>query len=526
MEARTGGPTWSVPGYDVVELLGFGASGEVWLAWEVSSGEHVALKRLRTPQGLPGRDRLRREAAALAGVQHPHVVRLRTLVSAGEELVLVLDLAAGGSLSRVLATRRLGAGEVVTVAVPLAEALATVHAQGLVHGDVTPANVLFTDDGRPLLSDLGVCGLVAESPSDLVSGTTVVRGTPGFLDPALLAGVAAGPASDVHGLAAVCYAALTGTAPYDPGGRRRGRLRERVPTVPPALAELVESALDRDPGRRPDAPSFAGALFACCPAEPVALLAPPSRTTIGSGREVSELDALTHEVLIDGVPARLTGSPPPGDVGAADDRPRHAHRQRLGERARALRAVGWRPVGGALVVMCALSMAVLTGMAWAGARGSDAAAVGATKAASDARSVPTAAEARPLARPAAVEWAAVLGRLDAIRSDAFARADAAVLSEVYAPDSPALRRDTALLRQLRRSRQTAHGVRLVARSVQVAEASPEQAVLDVVDVMPSYELVSADGAVTDQRPGRGAARWSVTLDLVAGQWRVLDVRRA
>ncbi len=110
-----------VPGFDAVELLGYGSQGEVWLAREHATGEPVALKRLLAGADLAARDRLRREAAVLAGVDHPHVLRLRSVVGAGPDLVLVLDLATGGSLARLLATRgRLSPGEVVTVAVPLA----------------------------------------------------------------------------------------------------------------------------------------------------------------------------------------------------------------------------------------------------------------------------------------------------------------------------------------------------------------------------------------------------------------------
>ena len=140
-------------------------------------------------------------------------MRLRAVVGAGDDLVLVLDLAPGGSLARLVAGRGpLPPGEVVTVAVPLAQALADVHARGLVHGDVTPANVLFAADGRPLLSDLGVSRLLGE-------GSTETAGTSGFVDPAVLAG-GTRPAADVHGLAATCVAALTGSPPYDDGGAR------------------------------------------------------------------------------------------------------------------------------------------------------------------------------------------------------------------------------------------------------------------------------------------------------------------
>ncbi|HVX43024.1 MAG TPA: protein kinase, partial [Mycobacteriales bacterium] len=134
--------SWNAPGYVADELVGFGATGEVWRGRDTATGELVALKRLRAadPQSSA---RLRREAAVLAGLDHPHLLRLRETVRSGEEWVLVLDYAAGGSLAALLRGRgRLRPGEVVTALAPLAAALAYAHGQGLVHGDVTPPNIL------------------------------------------------------------------------------------------------------------------------------------------------------------------------------------------------------------------------------------------------------------------------------------------------------------------------------------------------------------------------------------------------
>src|ERR1700722_19755611 len=147
---------FALEGYVVDELIGFGGTGEVWRAREVETGETVALKRLRT-RGAAATERLRREAALLASVAGPHVIGVRRLVVEGDEAVLVMDHAVGGSLATVLGVRgRLPAPEVVTVLAPIAAALAAAHASDLVHGDITPANILFTADGRPLLADFGV----------------------------------------------------------------------------------------------------------------------------------------------------------------------------------------------------------------------------------------------------------------------------------------------------------------------------------------------------------------------------------
>jgi serine/threonine protein kinase len=129
---------WVVPGYDVQELLGFGSGGEVWRARERSSGTLVALRR------IAGGDRdavatVRAHATVVRSLPTPHLVRLRTTTCSGLDDVLVLDHAAGGSLTTVLRRRgRLEPGEVVTAVAPLAEALGQAHAHGLVHGRARP----------------------------------------------------------------------------------------------------------------------------------------------------------------------------------------------------------------------------------------------------------------------------------------------------------------------------------------------------------------------------------------------------
>jgi serine/threonine protein kinase len=146
------GPTAPVvAGYRVEELVGSGGCGEVWRARDVLTGRLVALKRLHHDGPPAERDRLRREAAVLAGLSSPHIVRLLTVLTSAQGLVLVLEFQGGGSLASLLRARpRLAPGEVVTIAAPLASALAEVHATGLVHGDVSPANLLFAADGRPV----------------------------------------------------------------------------------------------------------------------------------------------------------------------------------------------------------------------------------------------------------------------------------------------------------------------------------------------------------------------------------------
>lgn len=284
MAGSGAGASFELAGYDVEELLGSGATGEVWRAREHATDDAVALKRVHGGAGVEARDRLRREAAVLAVLDHPHVLRLRRLLAPGDDLVLVLDHAVGGSLARLLATRgRLTAGECVTLGVPLAQALAAVHARGLLHGDLSPGNVLFTGDGRPLLADLGLARVLGYDAGDL-------GGSRGFLDPSLRHGPDAGPSTDVHGLGAVLHAALAGQAPYDDQGLRGLALAALVPGAPPALVAAIEAALAADAGERPGAGELAAALFAAAPAAPVRLVAPGSAAVDAARVDAARVD--------------------------------------------------------------------------------------------------------------------------------------------------------------------------------------------------------------------------------------------
>ncbi|MBV9871948.1 MAG: serine/threonine protein kinase, partial [Frankiaceae bacterium] len=181
---------FELQGYVVEELIGFGGTGEVWRAKEAGTGETVALKRLRA-RGVRAAERLRREAGMLAAVAGPHVIGVRRLLVDDDEAVMVLDYAAGGSFADVLTTRgRLPTPEVVTVIAPISAALAAAHSRDLVHGDLTPANILFTDDGRPLLADFGVARAMDATSKP-------IEATVDYIDPMVAAGAQPSPASDV-----------------------------------------------------------------------------------------------------------------------------------------------------------------------------------------------------------------------------------------------------------------------------------------------------------------------------------------
>jgi eukaryotic-like serine/threonine-protein kinase len=245
----------TVGDYELERQIGAGASGTVWRAHSRGPvARVVALKRLRVGGGAGELERLRREAILLTELDHPHIVRVLEVLQDGDGIALAMQFAPGGSLDDVLAARgRLAPGEVVAVAAPVADALASAHRRGILHGDVKPANVLFTSDGEPLLSDFGVARTLGGRTSDQVSGTAE------YVAPELFDGAHPDPRADVYSLAVVCYQALAGQLPYagpvplavvraaDTG--RHLRL-DSLTHVPEPLAAVVERAMDRDPERR------------------------------------------------------------------------------------------------------------------------------------------------------------------------------------------------------------------------------------------------------------------------------------
>lgn len=379
--------------------------------------------------------------------------------------VPVHDTYPGASLARLIDDRgALPAGEVVTLAVPLAEALAQVHAQGLVHGDVTPANVRFTVDGRPLLAHLDVSRLTWV-------GAGSRTGTVGFLDPA----ADPGPAGDVHGLAATCLAALTGRAPYGADGRRRGD-----PVADPAavaLLDVLERALDPDPARRPSAAELAVATFDAAPARPLVL---PGGFGAGSAADA----------------AGPSAAGPPGVAGARHRRSRRSQRRPALRTALAVTALA-----------AVTAVAAATGITWAGADADP----------------PPAAVTRVSGTLPETRWVDVLARLDVLRSRAFAAGDEAALAGVYATGSPAGARDRLALGRLSEAGLRAEGLRMQVVAATERERGPTGVGLLVRDRMSGHRLVDATGRTVEHRPGRELRSWLLTLRREGGQWRVYDV---
>src|ERR1700712_3404839 len=186
--------------FEVTGLLGRGGSATVHRADDLLLEREVALKVVaRDPSGAPRTDGVR----LLAGLDHPNLVRLHEVFDIGGSTVLVLELVRGTTLAELTRHAPLDLATAASIGAGVADALHHVHARGVVHRDVTPANVLVLDDGRtPRLTDFATAGRLDASPS----WSAPVR----YLSPEQARGDVIGPASDVYSLGLTLAAALGG----------------------------------------------------------------------------------------------------------------------------------------------------------------------------------------------------------------------------------------------------------------------------------------------------------------------------
>jgi serine/threonine-protein kinase len=248
--------------YEVLEVLGSGGMGVVWKARQKSLPRLVALKRLRA--GVSLRDellrRFRREAEAIARLQHPNIVHIHEVGEEDGEPYLALEYVAGSSLAQKLTAGPLPAAAAAALVETLARAIHFAHEHAILHRDLKPGNVLLADDGTPKVTDFGLAKVLqAEETADTCSGA--ILGTPSYMAPEQARGEAAiTAAADVYALGAILYETLTGRPPF------RGptaldtlaQVRERDPVPPRALQPKVPAdlqtvclkCLEKEPRRR------------------------------------------------------------------------------------------------------------------------------------------------------------------------------------------------------------------------------------------------------------------------------------
>ena len=259
--------------YRLERELGEGGMGVVHAAFDPDLERRVAVKVLRTGDSSDARQRLLREARAMAKLAHPNVVVVHEVGSANGRDYVAMELVDGHNLAEWLRSERRGPDEIVEAFVAAGRGLAAAHAAGLVHRDFKPHNVLRSRDGRILVTDFGLARGVevsemaldttmrpdqpTTSPLSGLTATGSVLGTPAYMAPEAWQGKPVGPSADQFGFCVGLWEALTGERPFK--GDTIEELRKLVnqgastldlSKLPRRLRAPLTRGLDADPARR------------------------------------------------------------------------------------------------------------------------------------------------------------------------------------------------------------------------------------------------------------------------------------
>jgi serine/threonine-protein kinase len=205
-----------IPGYAIESVLGRGGMGIVFRARHLRLNRLVALKMLLSGAYAGPKDlaRFQREAEAVAGLRHPHIVQVHDVGEHDGQPYFTMELVEGGSLAEKLQGTPQPARQAAALLAMLAATMHVAHRGGIVHRDLKPANILLTPDGAPKISDFGLARRLHEGTTLTQSGIPV--GTPSYMAPEQAQGQAhaIGPAVDVYALGAILYELLTGRPPF------------------------------------------------------------------------------------------------------------------------------------------------------------------------------------------------------------------------------------------------------------------------------------------------------------------------
>ena len=244
--------------YEILALLGSGGMGEVYRAHDSRLKRDVALKILQT-NDEDHRRRLEREAHTIAALNHPNIVTIHSVEEVGSTPFLTMELVEGQPLNALIPPGGMPLEMLRNLAMPIAEALAAAHKQGVIHRDLKPANIMVRPDGRVKVLDFGIAKTLPAADQALATVEQtgpVPIGTLAYMSPEQAAGRSLDERTDIFSFGIVLYEMASGRRPFQGPNAAAvlvallNRPAAAIPGIDPGLQRVISRAMAREPGAR------------------------------------------------------------------------------------------------------------------------------------------------------------------------------------------------------------------------------------------------------------------------------------
>jgi serine/threonine protein kinase len=247
-----------IPGYKIIRQIGSGGMATVYLAVQEALDRQVALKimsqQIVGQQDSEFRERFSLEGRSIAQLSHNRIVSVFDMGMQGDNYYIAMEYLSGGSLKEKI-QQGLAPHQAIEIAKKIADSLGYAHKKGFVHRDVKPMNIMFREDGEPILTDFGIAKIVVNQDANLTA-TGLIMGTPSYMSPEQAQGQTADGRADLYSLGVMLYEMLMGVVPFRADtaiALLMKHVNDPRPDLPTHLTQyqyLLDGLLEKNPDNR------------------------------------------------------------------------------------------------------------------------------------------------------------------------------------------------------------------------------------------------------------------------------------